>query len=134
MKISKDSWHYKLLLEWGWNIPDNLCTYVLKILLSVLLYPALGVGSLIISANALAPFVFIGCMWLGVLPHELVVFFSIVGSFFYVVYAMCLVLSWVPDFFNWLSNRPSKHREPNVFTEYVKAKHSKICPVLEFTE
>lgn len=136
MKISKDSWHYKLLnrtytpqgtlaLVWGrwltrklglyyrewevsyWTPPKDLCTYFWCVVLSLFIkIPFVLVVSLV---------------------------FVIASPFLALVFLAVIVVSWIQT---KVSNRRgiSKPNRASLILAYVKAKKDKVCPLLEFED
>lgn len=145
MEINKNSWHFKLVNEF-FTPPTNLCPYVRKVLASmglavffccicVLLFgivvgvPGIFLGSLV------------GYIVTGVIHADIVIFGVL--QVIYLVYLHWLGMEAYGDYRDfWVSlkdkifsrkpEKPKVHKEPSIFVEYVKAKHDKICPNLEF--
>lgn len=144
MKISKDSWHYKaltqkLLLIDGkskYQVSKSLCGYFWQMVWRI----ASVFG---IYAFALSPLVFWATLLLEIpdqgFLHVALTFFGVFASCFYAFFGIawvCVVLleNVINPLVDKLSLRRHGDKQPNIFTEYVKAKKDKVCPVLEFTD
>lgn len=142
MKISKDSWHYKFLtkdfwfVDGAWDVSNSLCGYFWQVIFK-------GVEHII--KNFILPAVVVGVT--AIAPLFQLVMWAVTGywnpdtfgAFMVVVEVfLALILSTIFGGF-WLYEK-IKYSEVempekvNIFTEYVKAKHEKVCPVLEFTD
>lgn len=143
MKLSKDSWHYKALTQKllfiegksEYAVDRNLCGYFWQVVWRIL--SVFG-----IYAFALSPLVFWTTLLLEIpdqgFLHIALTFFGMFASCFYAFFGiawLCIPLTnhvIIP-----IAERvfPEDTEEKvNIFTEYVRAKHDKVCPVLEFTD
>ena len=145
MKISRASWHYRFLLwTYGkWRVPNNLCPYVDKLLLAILVSPfvfawkatnllgkfLVAFESLALSASAALYIVWRS--WVGILAGHVVVY----GDLAAIVLAGKLY-EWVGEhgYFHRQTKfvQPKKPRQPTLLEEWLRAKHRRICPMLEF--
>lgn len=170
MKISTNSWHYRLS-EWTYGyggVSRNLCPYFDKLVLAVIFSPLLFIGrevygfldnlyyrlsyniretiSVIIVLSVITvPFVLIGLLL--TLPYAFIIFpLTFWGSILLGLEFVKLIsiINWpsisLPSISINLPKRekkikppkPVKIKRPNVFIEWLKAKHDKICPYIEF--
>lgn len=136
MKIKRTSWHYRLLDFFSMQVPGNLCTYFWKVFFTGVL-------------GALIFFVAIPCViFTAVSPFVLGVLYFLVGSapgsIIMIIGTAAIIVAAVFGFIfggvwsvEWVKDHPvsfSKAGEPSVVVEYIKAKHRKICPILEFQD
>lgn len=145
MIINKNSWHYKIASGFGseWA-PTNLCPYVRRVLLRLIGY--LGLLIVICAVCWLAGFpvaisLFAWCgialgPWSSLIPAVTIgaiILPIVLGSIF--AFAVGIVLGST-KLKNKIEDRFIERRaagiEDNIVVAYVKAKHSKICPVLDF--
>ena len=127
MKVSTDSWHYRLIDVFGFNHPDNLCAYFWKAVGSALAIPLFTVFVLGGIAVALMPL----WWWLAANPASLalVIFIGTVE-----IIGLTAILRNVvqerhsEEIYAGNRERPT----PSLFSEWLSAKHRKICPLLDF--
>ena len=161
MIIKQDTWHYKLAyqswtskfvrqhnMDWfePYLYPTNLCEYMRQVFkpvwfLLLVLMTAYGMAFDAFHAimygdpenwpkltdyNIVALVVTVICMLLGFLGW-------LVGAIVGVILALC----WIGD---WYQERQSadggstEPKEPNIIIEWVKAMHSKTCPLITIEE
>lgn len=142
MKIQTNSWHYKLIDNFSDDVPRNLCPYIRRLMryLSGIIFVALFlgancwlIGSIPISAfTALTGFVgFLAALSLGVVM--LAVAFGVIGA---IVFGIAYLVETSKEKlkqrrFERLKNGiPEK--EPTLMGAWIKSKHDKMCPRLEF--
>ena len=159
MMIDKASWHYRFLKA-VWrdeDFPKSLCWYVdlliFTILFSVLFYPLITIGYWL--DKKIKPREIEIPLWLNILIFYLLIstlsllltipsfgLLGIVygfllggllggiifGSIFGVAHIFSLLAEKYPQRFVY------KEKKPSLVGEWLKAKHSKICPRLEFTD
>ena len=142
MKISVKTWHYRFMI-WAWDpyhlgrLPKDLCTYFDKLVLGlvfswwILIWRKandLGKAIMIIEPVAIAASVF-------VFVATRAIYFSIYIAHIG-LYGLAGVLAGLvvlqANIEDWKRKRPPTPHEPSVLKEWVKAKHRKICPLLEF--
>ena len=123
MKISKQSWHYRLLFKLDLKIPNNLCGYFWKvvrtILICVILSPLLviaGVGLLVVG----------GIVWLG----DRYGWWKAIEAWQTRRYLRKVQAK--EDAKRKATEAPPK--QPSLFVAWLKAKKQKICPLLEFVD
>ncbi len=118
MQISSRSWHMRLvrLLVDDYQ-PKNLCKHFWMTLMVMAVLPLLGVLLLAIGA---------------VLAMGLSLLFPVYGRRASQKLGGENVRPW------WARTnkdpKPKKHREPNIFIEWVKAKKQRVCPLIEVVE
>lgn len=156
MKLSKSSWHYKLNRWYTYGVPCNLCGYfwrtvwytvafvpTLIIFIPIWIYllfsknkwdDATEYYPIAIMLNAgLALVICMILMWFHLPkgdhdPWQVVFIFGCVG---YCMTAMLLIsyfLSKITD------RRKSKTKKSSLVKEYLKAKKSKYCPIIEWED
>lgn len=136
MKISTNSWHYKVL---GWAFKcsvrhDNvgICKYFWMVVASLFWYVILSLGA--ISAVA----VFSG--WIPILLWQWYTGVMVSQDFFEFSLAMFTVLSLgagaslLVVFGKPLLRKRKRKEPPNILFEYVKAKKQKVCPLVEVVD
>lgn len=134
MNISKSSWHYRLLRVLGMlNAYSNesLCPYFWKVVLAALFAPAAALGIL----------------WLGTLPlwwsfmtPDLVVPASLVALAEVIALSSILIIlvrdRHEEEILAGTREAPvvvlPVHKEPSLFRLWLKAKHRKVCPMIDF--
>ena len=132
MKINKNSWHYKLStsFERPW-VADNLCAYMRQVLLGVFLLAIVGILLLVLSLMAIAMVVSI-----FITPPSL--FAAIFICFLWIVVGFMvrrIALDFLPRGSKLLTiiyDGKTSGGEDNIVTAYIKAKHNKVCPTLDF--
>jgi len=118
MQVSSRSWHMRLVrwLDDDYQ-PKNLCKHFWMILLHLALLPLLGI-------------LFLGIV--GILSLFFVLIFPIYGHRASQKIGGEDVRPW------WVriskEPKPKKHRESNIFIEWVKAKKQRVCPLIEVVE
>lgn len=144
MKISKDSWHYKFLTKdfwfvdgtWYGNVSNSLCGYFWQVVFKSIEHTIKNfiLPTAVVGVVAVAPLLQL-VLWAVTGYWDLDTFgaFMVVAEVF-----LALVFSIIFGGF-WLYEKikyseVEMPEEVNIFTEYVKAKHEKVCPVLEFTD
>lgn len=152
MKVSKESWHYRMI---GWmssSQKTNLCPYVRQVIGHMLLVLLLCVLAIAVTSLMTYP------IWRWWMTEAVTGFFSFlawcaVGTLAIKIYRE----EWCrPREYNWFNMDKWYHRElipqfillkaqaiafdrrarppkpPNVFWEFLKAAHDKVCPGIEF--
>lgn len=151
MQFNKTSWHYQLLtkgefktdsfankVEWG---PVSLCPYVRtllkQLLVSIIVYGILVcvVAAMIHSPILLTTWWIYGIQWIAPPMESLYALGVIIYS------AILIVFGYMGVTFSikWLRTKLPKQKavvqtrkEPNLFMEYAKAIHKKVCPIITF--
>jgi hypothetical protein len=141
MKISKNSWHYKLVnakvlgqsFYDGYEISHSLCLYFWQVVKSILLIVFLivlgaGVGMLVVYPAA----GLVGWMVTGVYIQDATIMIGAV-----VIALACVPVTAIITAIIWIkidkmlrTNIPT----PSLISSYIQAKKDKLCPVIEFTK
>lgn len=156
MKISKNSWHYKMLNQGAFGLfekrypSQSLCLYFWQVVYQIgalfLWLPFMGF--LFVSVFAVGPLLLVATWFLAgelltshqavmqILPEMLapMVAAGMLGLVLYVfviVAFFCAGLSVLPK---KIRTNQAVDSKPSLVIEYVKAKKQKICPILEFTD
>lgn len=147
MKISRNSWHYRLINQWegDWYLEDySLCPYVRKVIFALLgILAGIGVVAFVIFA-ALTPYM-AGLFYLiSGLPMSIEHW--TLGPLT-VLSVLCQLAILVGLSFSFAKQklaeakvkrkarqRHATPKEPNIFVAYYRALHDKVCPMLEFTD
>lgn len=158
MKISKNAWHYKLL---AWetydgtlssvDMPKNLCPYMRKLVKSIVTAPvryayrllpdimqehADTVKILGIVAAIIHLFVWGFTTAEPKFEYEWWYTFAAYGAISGVIGTIVGLMFGVDALINLRENKKKdcKVSGPNIVTQYIKAKHNKICPIIEFVK
>ena len=133
MQINTKSWHYRIQDFLDFYQPNNLCGYCWMVLWSlfvlvVLLPLVIVVGGAIVTS----PF------WVWATPFfELSLVSFIIGAT-EVVVLLIILRSIILD--RWDDERYAGTRaelvirEPSLFGAWIRAKHDKVCPILNFVK
>ena len=155
MKINTASWHYRLL-DWTYDsVPKNLCPYVDKLILAIVISPFVALwkvasdnGRVILTITGIGliaglevAILFESPWWIALLLGQIIL---------YVFIGLCLVGTWIWEFLPDYPRSPReyqpssqpriekskeiKHKNPNLIAEWIEAKHERICPRLEFED
>lgn len=118
MKISKQSWHYKLNRAMGSDISNGLCMYFWQTVFSLVFAAVVCAGLLgFVYATVCIPWQ----IWDASVRLEATIaalIWTVVGGLYF----------WS----RWYDYRQEHPRSPSVITAYLKAKKQKVCPTLEF--
>ncbi len=127
MKVSSNSWHYRLIDWLDFDHCRNLCAYFWEVVWCVFLVGAVfPVVGLICIALFTMPF------WHMFSQNYLIVGVIIVGTI-EVIGLTCLLYTVVKDRReNEIYEGKRKRPEPSLAHLWIKAKHDKICPLIEF--
>ena len=126
MKISRKSWHYKLRNLWkDWYVEDNnLCRYFWGMVGGLLKLLAVGIVIIYcISLITLGIYKYFTQQYL--LSNSILVVAGI---------ACCVLPPLAIHYFRKFYGRPKIIGENNILREYVRAKKSKICPLIEYVD
>jgi len=142
MKISKNSWHYKMLTEKfffadRWNPSRSLCLYFWQVMFRL----AMGVFICMVVAS---PLVFLMVNVNGYLPETLgvaVAIWALLGTFILAICGMILILLFLTGVMYLVEKLKSRYFPKKEYTpkesliiNYIKAKTDKVCPIIEFKE
>lgn len=132
MKINQNSWHFKLHDKFSskshWRFyqgkPVSLCSYFWRtiglILLSICM---MGFFILIAAVLISGPF-----FWLFEGDDRKAVFLVLIVE----MVLLCMAVgSAIIDSDWWQKKRPKVKRDPGLFRSWLRAKKSKVCPLLE---
>jgi len=131
MKINKKSWHYRWMQKIGFRHPTNLCAYFWKTVWSTLVFPVVAIGALFATIVVTAPF------WsLFIDNGDIQSFAAAVG----VIEILFLILAlgiqfrdrWDEEEFAKYGYGGKPRESSDLFRLWLKAKHDKVCPYLEF--
>lgn len=144
MKISKSSWHWRLLKTldmlpdgWGYWGEVQFCPYVRRLLVSMFLMipyvTLLAAGTLFLLFG---PFTTYGD---GDTQLSIVSFitWSVLGSFVFSIYHMEHEMGdgYAKDIVLFTIKAKAKGpKEPNIFAEYMHALHTKMCPIVKLED
>ena len=155
MKISRNSWHYKLLKKMGSYPKDNLCPYVRQVIgrmLLLLMLLSLVSATVFIASypiwrwwmqDGVTGFVS-GCLWIAVGSGMIKLYHEEWKTSAYYFGRPGLGREGMFDMTKWYHRqlipqavqnldihipRPS---HDNIFLEHARAVHDKVCPHLEF--
>lgn len=141
MEVSKNAWHYKILMtETQAKIRNgtSLCSYFWDVVFTVFAWIFIGIMSLVVIVCVLTGLFYILYAWYFMIG-------SLVGveTFSTELIRVSLVLNYV-GIFCWfvfsikrlLSKLKNGEilKSDNLAFEYIKAKKQKICPVIQFKD
>jgi len=127
MKINTSSWHYRLINFTDLDIPNNLCAYCWKVIGAALLC----LGAIVVMPIGVAVFLLPFWWWLAVDPLAVVIA-SLIGIA--EIIGLSILLKEVVQTRRWEEVLAGTREEPTptLFGEWLRAKHRKICPLLDF--
>jgi hypothetical protein len=158
MKVNKSSWHYRLMNYFNFKITDDLdynrnvtlCRYfwnvvgsLISLLGGVLVGIAVaGIMCLALFAFLIAPISYLTQSYFGFgwdfatdLGFIMIWIIWVIVPFFMGLEAT--IKGNMKVFPNWMKIKPPEpapDNKPNLLVEYVKAKKSKFCPLIELDE
>ena len=125
MRISTGSWHSRLMDFWDFDHPWNLCSYFWKTVWTVLLSIMFSVG--------LGTF-FGGPIWYWLNPEYPFALAAVAGVVEFIL--ICAFIYKFLDYKGWIPTLPEREpkppKPPGLIKSWLKAKHDKICPFLDF--
>ncbi len=141
MKISKDSWHYRLFCRANVMPSSSLCIYFWQAVFLLTQNILLAIAGLFIVSIGLSPL----ALLFDVDVPANVVSTSIL---FWIAILICVAVVVVPEtvrkslmLIGRAKNKvrvyampDEKPKEPSLVTEWLKAKKDKVCPVIEFKD
>ncbi len=156
MKISKNSWHYKMLKQGAFGCfnhykPSNsLCLYFWQVAFQIgalfLWLPLMGF--LFVSVFAVGPLLLVATWFLAgelltsheammqILPEMLapLIAAGVIGLILYAAAIVAFSCAGLSILSKKIRANQVVDSKPSLVIEYVKAKKQKICPILEFTD
>lgn len=153
MNINTNSWHYKLVkntFTTSKGVPRSLCPYVRGVIYRVLFLGAVGTGLTLMLSNMLVdPMIGLGIagLWAYVASFfaSIVMLAVILAGACAIVFGGVWVYQRIQDW--WEDRKYDKElererlkeqgiepKQPNIVFAFVKAKHDKFCPTLNFTK
>lgn len=136
MNVSKQSWHYRFINNFSnYPPPGNLCPYMRKLMLFILMFPAGALGAIFFISLATAP------LWFSFLESDTSLAFAVMGG---AIDIIILFFIWSeyraelthPD--NALHDEllPGLEIQPPAFfaliAAWFRAKHDQVCPEIDF--
>lgn len=127
MKVSANSWHYRLwkLGRESWSKPHNLCKYFWHIALIKILLPLVLASMVLFGVGAL--------LWL-IWSNPLVTLWTVLVIAMVAGFGVLLYLSWPKMTDRWDKRvelrAAAPPKEPGVVRQFLKAKKSKVCPLI----
>lgn len=140
MKVSSDSWHYKILMtehQRKVRYGTSLCVYFWMVVFSIFAWSVVGTFAAIFAAIGLFAIYATGYVWYFLIggmfgvetfDADLIEFSFVLNGIFVATWILSMVLRKRDEMKN---NRVSFD---NLFFEYVRAKKQRICPLIEFEE
>lgn len=124
MKISTNSWHYKLISEIHgvMNMPSDVCEYIRSVFSAFIIAVFIGILGTIASFSIVAPILYIIYPTSGVIENA-----SMIGIIIYI-----LILAFFFNKWYWEIPRSNKKRKIYLVEQYFKDKHDKICSLIEY--
>ena len=136
MKISKNSWHYRVIKFADVTVPQNLCVYFWKVVLAcawvifaaTLCLLIVGMLAYLIDYALIITFIYL---------------FGDLGDFsyfpfflgYFLIFLICL--GFTGPYLSTLQfrriNKVSRQVQKSLPYRYLEAKHRKICPLIELT-
>lgn len=153
MNINVNSWHYKLVkntFTTSKGVPRSLCPYMRAVLYRIMFFGVTGTGLTLMLSNLLVdPMIGLGIagLWAYVASFfaSIVMLAVILGGACAIVFGGVWVYQRIQDW--WEDRKYDKElererlkeqgiepKQPNIVFAFVKAKHDKICPTLNFTK
>lgn len=140
MKVSRNSWHYRILMdEWQMKARNgaSLCSYFWMVVFSIFAWCMIGVlGTAVFCVFLLVSYLtgyvwyFMIAGWFGVenFHVDAIEMSFIVNAF--------VVLAWIYSMSVRFNNKKGNSKVKqifydNLFAEYIKAKKQKVCPLIE---
>lgn len=131
MKISEQSWHYRLLNFCNYTPQRSLCLYFWQVVWSVLT-----------TTVAVCIMTILAALFLYMMAMPVLAFLGVVtpGGYICVILWVVVLAGIFEDqiknkYRDWQfrEKKERKESEPNILSEWIKAKKNKVCPTIEFT-
>lgn len=135
MKISTQSWHYRLINLLDWSPPASLCAYFWVVVAALLLVPMYAIGALLAAVFLSAP------LWWtfadGAGPIAFIGAVADVALLTVLLFHLVTERRWRERHARIVSGEIDPYtrkpeRKPSLLREWLRAKHEKVCPMLEF--
>jgi len=141
MKISKDSWHYRVCNSFSWMPSTSLCLYFWQVVwASFLNFILIPVAVLLLVSLFLfgVPLILGSVLVRGfqeIAFENLHTMFYCWGLGFLTMLGMigCFVMKMLYDEGMLWQREETVEKEPSIVVEWIKAKKRKVCPVITFT-
>ena len=159
MKLSRDSWHFKMLEKMGWVdcwCKYTICQYfwrlvfappVILLVVSMMLVALFLFGTIALSFVMLMASPFIGFFdWVGDLYGlGFVITLILEGVLLFLAFDDTVIKREVPHWLKYLVNKVSNvlpesevrepvERKPSIFVEYYRSHKEKYCKYIEFVD
>ena len=131
MVLNKNSWHYKFIDWMQQEHPSNLCPYVRTLLYCILAGVSVSLFLTVFAVAAILLLVMYPLFVFGVPPNQIILAAVSGAVWAGLLYALVTEVLFKKQLDKYKSREP---QEPNIFVEYNKAKHDKICPQLTFKD
>lgn len=139
MNINTKSWHYRLIKFYNMRRPNDLCGYVRSLLLSLLL-AVVCIWGVIAIVYVLGAMLFVGpvqLIWSMFDPTMILskdaTAFACIGIFVWLFAGIAGTFMYLKERKGWFQFKPStKPKKPWLIVEYIKAKHSKVCTMVNY--
>lgn len=137
MNISTKSWHYRLIKFYNMRRPNDLCGYIRTLTIALLLAlccvaAAIGIACGLVGLLLIAP---VKLIWSLFDPNVIVVgdafAFGCMGLFMWAFVGVSTTYMYLKERKGWFqpSDKPKKSW---LITEYIKAKHNKVCTMVNY--
>jgi len=135
MKISTQSWHYRLLFHFDMDRPQNLCSYFWKVVGAICFGLFLFAMAILCALCALTP-VYTASLWTitGLFPSSdwILAPFLVIGSSVYFIFGLLVSYQYMKAAIAKIDQKEKKHHKPNILVEYAKAVKNRVCPLIEY--
>ncbi len=132
MKISKDVWHYKWVAsKWDYR-PSALCWYFWKLVLTMIWWTVIGVLGTLLGMFAIVVLTIPFWQWL--IPDFGDLVMSVVSALMWIAIGSVILYHYREYLYEsgQLKQKIRPYKEPGIVSQYIHAKHRKICPLLEY--
>ena len=130
MIIKGSSWHYKYIAHRWDSDPNGLCWYFWKIIISMLLIAAISTGGVLLALGAVWFVLFPIWQWFfdytPKMQAGVALLWFVIGVAVAARYRMYLYDTDV------LQRKKKVYKEPGLVSQYLHAKHRKVCPRLKY--
>lgn len=158
MKINKKTWHYRLIKHTFYSVPNDLCQYVRRLSIAILLYVFLGFIAVVTSASlGSVAFIFInmvfGTTFFSALTQTTpgvfdFVLSTVIGATFLAVIGYIIYYSFVlydaykkkkadkqwKEMAELLESGKPKVQRPSLIKAWIKSKKEKMCTYIVFED